>query len=516
VLVSCDKEDIPVELTDQEILELILETIEIPEETITNIELLNSYTYENHTANATWRTTSSSIMTFEGIIGSVINNTNVVLILTLEYNGVTVTKNYDITVIGNSDYLILYAIITNLVSIPTEIIYENITLPSSYSLDKNIVQAVWSSSNEEVLSSKGIVKLGSEVTTINLFLTLSFNGIIREEVYEVQIGQDPSSLPINWWHNADVYNGVIENEESKPYVPSCFSGAIYRKVISSRDYWLGIEGIITLPEFIPDSERYDETKPSYYLDNASIYLGGNAYKESDVGLTWSIGYEETGTNVLSSEGIAFRPFWRYITNLEDCTNNNCYKNADVSEFEYYYYPGDTIQISVISPAPGYLQMRIELLELTEHPDYINKRTQYGLASDFNRVFTTDPFPSAGMGVIKTEFKRVNAIDQVSNEGKPTINTNAKVINAIWQEVYLYRVVEDILYKIPLISERRASMVCPLGVNENGDFTDTFSITYEGVNGNLGGEIISIIPDNGDGMLYNTVVILPRKKEYYTT
>jgi hypothetical protein len=48
------------------------------------------------------------------------------------------------------------------------------------------------------------------------------------------------------------------------------------------------------------------------------------------------------------------------------------------------------------------------------------------------------------------------------------------------------------------------MFCPSGTNENGDFSDAFTVSYEGVDPALGGEIVTIDPANGTGRLYNTL------------
>jgi hypothetical protein len=242
-------------------------------------------------------------------------------------------------------------------------------------------------------------------------------------------------------------------------------------------------------------------------------MGGHSYYESDVGIAWMIGHTDNVSATISRSGIAFRPFWRYITTQESCTNNNCYRNANVSDYEFYYYPGDTIQMSVFSSRPGYLQMRIELISLTTNPDYVNVREIYGLEAGFEKIFITPEFPSAGMGELKTEFKRVNAIDQVANEAKPTLNTNAEVLNAAWHEVYLYREIDGIIYKVPMTEERSASMFCPLGTNVNGDFSEAFIVSYEGVDKNLGGEVITLDPNNGTGRLYNLAFYLEKKEEY---
>lgn len=511
-LIGCGGTTTTSQLTNQEVLEHALEMVNIPTETQSNITLPTSYVYMDKEITASWQSTASSIISNTGVITQVVTSRQATLVLTLTYNGETLKKNFAITVLGNEAYLVLYATFNNEVELPSGPITDNLVLPSSYTIDSKSVSATWISSNEAYLESNGTVHLQNQEKTVTLTLVLTYNQVSDQRTYTITLGQDPSTLAENWWHTVPTYTGVIEDEASKPYTPNCFPGAIYRKVVSSRDYWLGIETLITLPEFTPDPERFDTSKMSYYLDNASIYLGGNAYNESDVGLFWSIGYADANKTGISRSGVAYRPFWRYITTQESCTNNNCFRNANVNDFEYYYFPGDTIRMSVYSPRPGYMQLRIELVTLTTIPEYQVKRQNYQLEEDFNRVFVTPLFPSAGMGVLETEFKRVNAIDQVSNESKPTLNTNAMVENAIWHEVYLYRKIDDTLYKVPLTSNRSASMTCPLGANVNGDFTNAFEIGYEGVDPSKGGEVVTLRPNNGTGKLYNLTFIDPRSKE----
>lgn len=500
------------ELSDSEVLQMILDSIVIPSEIVGNIVLSDAYSAGGYTSSASWRSTASSVITSSGVVTPNVSDRTATLVLTLTYREETLRHNFNVTVLGNEAFLVLYAVIHNLVEIPIDPVSEDLTLPSSYTIDDKTVLATWSSSNEEALTSNGAVHLTTQRQTVTLTLVLEYAGVERTDTFQVVLAQNPDSLPENWWHTVSVYSDAISGEVAKPSTPSCFSGAVYRKVVSSKDYWLGIETLITIPTFTPDPDRVDSTRPSYYLDNASIYLGGNAYNESDVGLTWSIGYDNDHSTAYSSIGIAFRPFWRYITSAESCTNNNCYRNAYVGDFEYYYFPGDTIRMSVYSPQPGYMQMRIELISETTDPDYANKRAEYGLLGDFNHVFVTPMFPSSGMGAAKAEFKRVNAIDQVANEGKATINTNSTVENAIWHEVYLYRMIDNILYRVPMTSSRTASMTCPLGSNVNGDFSNAFTITYDGVDSFLGGEVVSLHPNNGTGRLYNIAIILPKREE----
>ncbi len=289
----------------------------------------------------------------------------------------------------------------------------------------------------------------------------------------------PDPISLVGYQDAPVYEGLIPNEKPKPETPNCFQGAWYRKVVSSKDNWLGIEAVLTLPEFQPDEARRDPSKPRY-LDNPSIYFGGNASFESDVGLTWTLGCSNAFCLVPSTEAVAFRPFWRYIDN-----GQNIYANSNFRHPEWFYLPGDTLRISVFSPRPDFLQMQIEVIEASSIPKYVEVRKTWRIENNQPADYITPEFPSKGHGSLQAEFKRVNAIDQVGNEGKPTQPTNTIITEAIYHEVYLYRKIDGTIYKIPFTKDRYASMTCP---NKDG-----FTISYEGIDRTKGGEIIRIHP-----------------------
>ena len=74
-----------------------------------------------------------------------------------------------------------------------------------------------------------------------------------------------------------MWQGEIPGEKAKPADPAVFGGAWYRKVVSSKDAWTGIEAVVTLPEV--QIRRYDgeyDTSLPYdpevkNLDNPSVY-----------------------------------------------------------------------------------------------------------------------------------------------------------------------------------------------------------------------------------------------------
>lgn len=306
---------------------------------------------------------------------------------------------------------------------------------------------------------------------------------------------DSRAIDVSEFDDVEVYLEEIEGEVTPPTPPGCFFGAWYRKAFSSYDYWLGIEGIIELGEFTPDENRFNLDGRGRYMDNPSIYMGGFSSKETDAGLGMNVGYPDLDTSYqldYSSPKISYRPFWRYIYSEADDTYGNVRRRevnswnvSDPRNFQYYYFPGDVIKMSVYSPIPDYLQLRIEIIKPTEIEKYKNIRERYNLKNNLPGNFYSPIFHSKGHGYQKAEFKRVNSIDQYGNEGKRVQDTNATMSTAHWQEVYLYRRINGKLVKVPFNNNRYASMVCP---NEKA-----FTVSYEGVNTALGGEKIVIHP-----------------------
>ncbi|MDF2700018.1 MAG: hypothetical protein K0Q49_1574 [Haloplasmataceae bacterium] len=294
--------------------------------------------------------------------------------------------------------------------------------------------------------------------------------------------------------NAPVHLSEIVDELPKIATPNCFQGAWYRKCVSNRDHWIGIEALVVLPEFYPDPERLEyfekenhlKIKKPYQrpLDSPSIYLGGFAGFETDIGFGFNRGYVNKERTEVSDHKFAFVPFWRYIYPDENQVIKNIYKLFSFEQLEFYFYPGDKIRLSVFCPEENYLQLSIELVSATNIEKYINLRKTLEVKTD--HVHFLSPFiPSPGQGVNKAEFKRVNAIDQFYNEGKRAKNTNAYTTETIWEEVYLYRIIGDKLVKVPFNEDRYAEMSCPI--------EEAIKINYQNVNKKLGGERAAIVP-----------------------
>jgi hypothetical protein len=224
---------------------------------------------------------------------------------------------------------------------------------------------------------------------------------------------------------------VITKNAAGEVVPAasipCFAGAYYRKVVTSFDVWTGIAGIVKLGAPKVDEDRLNpQTKQP--LDNFSVYMGGNAggNYEVDAGLAWEFTVDENGKR--SERRNAFRPFWRTKT-----------WNAAPAQKEYYFYPGETVQMAVLIAGSGKLRLIIS----------------DGKAKTFQTDFDAEGFAPNVM----RQFKRVNAIDQFGNEGKPVQPTKAQVTGAEWLQTILLRGEGAAAKQIPMDKTRFTDMRC---------------------------------------------------------
>jgi len=235
--------------------------------------------------------------------------------------------------------------------------------------------------------------------------------------------------------NTDFLPGEIKPAASI----NCFPGAYYRKAVSSKDKWRGIVAKVVLPEVFFDTDRPHPNRPGQYLDNFSIYLGGNASgQETDIGLTFEVIRLPNGS--LTTERICFRPFWR-TTRFDG--HEVVWANADAQNTDYHYYPGDTLILSLV------------LVE-----DKMVKFDVIGQGRIAHKQFST-LIECRGFSLLAaTEYKRVNAIDISGNEGKPAQPTKAKVVGLEWLETNLLRLEGAEIIIVPMHTRRFTDMRCP--------------------------------------------------------
>ncbi len=253
---------------------------------------------------------------------------------------------------------------------------------------------------------------------------VSANGAARKWILaNLKVGDELKLNEIKEIKNA---TGEVAPASSIP----CFAGAYYRKAVSSFDAWTGIVGIVKLGTPKVDEDRLDATNKQP-LDNFSVYMGGRAGdKEIDAGLTWGFTKDEQGN--LGKRRNAWRPFWR----------NETWSNAP-AEKQFYWYPGDVVQMAVIVAGPG--KLRLVIADAAPQP---------------KRVFQVEFDAKTFAPNVPRQFKRVNAIDQFGNEGKPAQPTKAEVMGAEWLQTILMRGAGADAKQIPMDKTRFTDMRCP--------------------------------------------------------
>lgn len=235
---------------------------------------------------------------------------------------------------------------------------------------------------------------------------------------------------------SDPVNTYFAGEVTPHSQANCAMGSYYVKRTSALDTWRGITGIVTLPEIKFDSSRILPSNNKQFLDNASIYMGGTANgQETDIGLAWEVIKDANG--VVSPDRKAYRPFLRR-TGYNATGQAAEYISAPAID-KYYWYPGETVNISVKIISNGLLRLTI---------DGNNKK--------FDTTYAADGYLLDKPLI----FKRVNAIDQVGNEGKPVQATKAQVIGAKWAKTSLIRFYNGNEVEAPMHNGRYTSLLCP--------------------------------------------------------
>ncbi len=293
----------------------------------------------------------------------------------------------------------------------------------------------------------------------------------------------------------DIWTGG--NFPSSGYYASnkCFNGDWSYTVKTHYDYNFGIEVTFTIPTV--DINRYQTTYDESLdvdpnvknYDNPSIYLGGTAWNESDVGITMSL-VSFDGTT-LSKGSYAWRPFWRYITykdydlgSYADHDNKygvaqtgdygngvlNLWANWNDFDSKYYYLAGDKIRMICYFTRYDYAQLQIEVIEKSTLPESVEIRKKYNWDDPADFFSPEFSFPLKSYSDTSTTytdydklviFKRVNAIDQVNNEGSRSTETNTLVRETVYESAYLLREVNGKNYRVPMTSSNTISYGCPL-------------------------------------------------------
>ena len=172
-LFSCNKPD-DKEMTDEEILEVVKQDLNIKDTYDSDIDLKTSYIYNNKTIEASWSSSKPKVLTNEGKYIPSNKNENIALNLTLSLGGATLTDTFFITFNAATaeeiidaawEYLNINNTITN-----------NIQVGESFEFGTNIIRFSMVSNDENVIKNDGSIVLKDTDASTAVTFTLSAYG----------------------------------------------------------------------------------------------------------------------------------------------------------------------------------------------------------------------------------------------------------------------------------------------------------------------------------------------------
>ena len=171
--------------SDIEILNEVMNTIDLPLETKEDLELPSTYTYEDKEIVATWNSSNVDALSNEGKIFRGKEDQLVTLSLSLQLNEDKITNTFDITILALEKEVIANQIL-DLIQVPNEAT-EDFVLSSFVKFDDNNYKVNWESSNEEVVTTKGLVTYQAEDTEVTLTATISYDKVKYSKEFKVVV-----------------------------------------------------------------------------------------------------------------------------------------------------------------------------------------------------------------------------------------------------------------------------------------------------------------------------------------
>ena len=160
-----------------------MNTIDLPLETKEDLELPSTYTYEEKIITATWNSSNVDALSNEGKVFRGKDDQVITLSLSLQLNEDTITNTFDITILALEKEVIANQIL-DLIQIPSEA-SEDFVLASFVKFDDNNYKVNWESSNEDVVTTKGLITYQPEDTEITLTATISYDKVKYSKEFKV-------------------------------------------------------------------------------------------------------------------------------------------------------------------------------------------------------------------------------------------------------------------------------------------------------------------------------------------
>lgn len=180
-----------------------LNTLSIPEELENNLNLIDEYQNNNDLYKFSWKSNKENVLSNDGKKGLVLNDTDVVLTLIVSIGNVLIEKEFRIRV-SKSTLNQIDDVINDVVHIQPIITNNIFLVPSIFDL----ITLSWTSSNESVISNKGIINQNlAKPTTVILTVNYMIGENEMSKEYKTVIA------PVQHLYKSDKFEGEFNGTE---------------------------------------------------------------------------------------------------------------------------------------------------------------------------------------------------------------------------------------------------------------------------------------------------------------
>lgn len=196
-------------LSDYEILQKVADTITLPEETSSNLELKTEYEFNQHIIQATWESDNEEIISSSGLLNQTYEEEYVTLLVTLKLNDAQLAKYFDMTVLPLDKESSANEIL-DLLEIPSEI-SDSITLNNLIKYGDTNYKVSWKSNNENIINNRGIIHYSSIEQTATLTASINFEGDVFKKEFNITIKPYDTTEMMQYLNELNIPSEITES-----------------------------------------------------------------------------------------------------------------------------------------------------------------------------------------------------------------------------------------------------------------------------------------------------------------
>lgn len=296
--------------TIEEVLNTAKNSLQLPETTDIDLELVDSLTVENRIISVSWESSNEEIIDNLGqVYRSVEVDQEATLTATLSYQDENLEVTFKVTVLAYTPLELMEKVMKG-VTFPS-VIAENLVLPDDFPYG---IEAAWESSDETVLTKEGILLSNQIGKNLSLTVTLSLRGVQMDRTFNFSVKseahlllnrlQDFNENQMTNLIKTDNYVGLTEGATQGEYLSEEFPVTNVKSLVGS---W---------------SAETSENRTVELLVRVKVDGVWSDFLSYSV---WGLGLQNKGKSISSSNNVAKMSYDELIVNNNKYASSVQYK-----------------------------------------------------------------------------------------------------------------------------------------------------------------------------------------------